>query len=198
MASRRNTRCRSFAGRRALVVLRSAGRLPGLAYRRALYSRLGLARQAPGAPHFRRTCPFARAGLSCGMLVRLRIGGGRGDAGWPALIGHRRSPGSTGSRRETRIPRPRGRYSPARAQGAVFTPLTWSPTAARAGRVRLRSPATPGLGGASRRVPRDLPARSHHPRAVEHRDCPPCGGDARIIAQVRRCGISSLEIFLGL
>ena len=43
-------------------------------------------------------------------------------------------------------------------------------------------------------IPTDLTARSHRPRAVEHRDCPPCGGDGRIITQVRGGGDGGFSI----
>src|SRR5215813_1027101 len=82
---------------------------------------------------------------------------------------------------------PSDRYSPAQSR-ALFTPLTWSPTAFRAGGFR---PPVPCASIQSLRdmdvdyswpwrrcrFPQDLFARPHRPRAVEHRDCPPCGGD---------------------
>ena len=43
-------------------------------------------------------------------------------------------------------------------------------------------------------IPTDLTARSHRPRAVEHRDCPPCGGDGGIITQVRGGGDGGFSI----
>jgi len=43
-------------------------------------------------------------------------------------------------------------------------------------RYRLRSALSPRVGQTNPCIPQGYTARSHHPRAVEHRDCPPCGG----------------------
>jgi hypothetical protein len=49
-------------------------------------------------------------------------------------------------------------------------------------RYRLRSALSPRVGQTNPCIPQGYTARSHHPRAVEHRDCPPCGGGERVIA----------------
>ena len=84
---------------------------------------------------------------------------------------------------------PRERLSPA---GSRRSFASWIPKAV-GGKVGLfiaRSPA-PRLPVSSTRdpalflalarmddsIPEDQTARSHRPSAVEHRDCPPCGGD---------------------
>ena len=81
---------------------------------------------------------------------------------------------------------------------------SWTPGRRRKGRaVRARSlvgqrPLLNGTHFSCRwlrsSIPTDLTARSHRPRAVEHRDCPPCGGDVGIITQVRRGGDGGLSI----
>jgi len=81
---------------------------------------------------------------------------------------------------------------------------SWTPSRRRKGRaVHARSlveqrPLLNGTHFSCRwlrsSIPTDLTARSHRPRAVEHRDCPPCGGDGRIIAQVSGGGDGGFSI----
>ncbi len=59
----------------------------------------------------------------------------------------------------------------------------------RQGRAVLsRSPETSPRWLHKHAFRRALTARSHHPRAVEHRDCPPCGGDGAISHGIGRWG----------
>jgi hypothetical protein len=55
----------------------------------------------------------------------------------------------------------------------LFTPV---PCGCNRLRYRLRSALSPRVGQTNPCIPQGYTARSHHPRAVEHRDCPPCGG----------------------
>ena len=61
-------------------------------------------------------------------------------------------------------------------------PLGARAAGGRAGLLRTRSPVTLPALDAQCTIPKGYTARSHHPRAVEHRDCPPCGGDVGVIA----------------
>jgi len=56
-----------------------------------------------------------------------------------------------------------------------------------AGRFRARAALSPCVG-CTNSIPPDHTARSHRPRAVEHRDCPPCGGDGGSMRQMRGGG----------
>ena len=64
-----------------------------------------------------------------------------------------------------------------------------SPVTARAGAPRRLHPRW-----LRRSIPQVQTARSHRPRAVEHRDCPPCGGDMGSIAQGRGGGDGCFSI----
>jgi hypothetical protein len=58
-------------------------------------------------------------------------------------------------------------------------------------RYLLRPALSPRVGQTNPCIPQGYTARSHHPRAVEHRDCPPCGGGALLShggGWVRVCG----------
>ena len=57
-------------------------------------------------------------------------------------------------------------------------PLEARAAGGRAGLLRTRSPVTLPALDAQCTIPKGYTARSHHPRAVEHRDCPPCRGGA--------------------
>ena len=125
-------------------------------------------------------------------------------------------PSATGSQRETRHPStnastPSDRCAPARAQGVLFTPLAWSPAACRPlGCSSSHGPgdtqlwlfrpegSSPRLGGASRRVRPELLTLDRIALASLNsvHDCPPCGGDGGIIAQLGKCRITFPEIFL--
>ena len=52
------------------------------------------------------------------------------------------------------------------------------PCGCKQSRYRLRPALSPRVGWTNPCIPKGYTARSHHPRAVEHRDCPPCGGGA--------------------
>jgi len=82
---------------------------------------------------------------------------------------------------------------------------SWTPGRRRKGRaVHARSPVNSAhlfLGGAHfscrwlrSSILTDLTARSHRLRAVEHRDCPPCGDDLCSIAQVGGGGDGGFSI----
>ena len=139
--------------------------------------------------------------------------GGPGDAGCPAWFGVCPCEQLPVVRREARIPRPprsfgqrpRTRRSfhtsavgsaagvqvcSVRSQVLETSPSAW-PDPWRHARDRHSPEAETSPCPVS--GPGTLHARSHRPRAVEHRDCPPCGGDGGSIAQVRGCRITFLE-----
>jgi len=73
---------------------------------------------------------------------------------------------------------PLGDSPPATAGPGCSVPV---PCGRNHSRYRLRSALSPRVGRMKPRIPKGYTARSHHPHAVEHRDCPPCGGD-RVIS----------------
>ena len=116
-----------------------------------------------------------------------------GDAGWPRVVWAAVARQLPVGRRNAIIPRPRDRFPPVVPQRS-FT--SWRPATGggRAGlfipvpcgRNRLhywlRSALSPRVGQTNPCIPQGYTARSHHPRIVEHRDCPPCGGGVTVIA----------------
>ena len=126
-----------------------------------------------------------------------------GDAGWPRVVWASVTRTATGSGRETRHPASPRSFARQPDHGGVSPLGSW----AGGGKAGLFMPgplwnsAHPFQGGAHfscrwlrSSIPTDLTARSHRPRAVEHRDCPPCGGDGGIITQVRGGGDGGFSI----
>ena len=125
-----------------------------------------------------------------------------GDAGWPRVVWAGCWCSLPADERNATSRVPAIVCAPAGSR-RCFT--SWTPGRRRKGRaVHARSPvnsAHPFQDGAHfscrwlrSSIPTDLTARSHRPRAVEHRDCPPCGGDVGIITQVRGGGDGGLSI----
>ena len=142
---------------------------------------------------------FARAlALRDASSSALKEGWGRGMA--PRGLGIRRET-ATGRQEKRDIPRPRDRLR-ASWITEVFHLLDPGPAAEGSGcSCPVPCEQRPLLNGTHfscrwlrSSIPTDLTARSHRPRAVEHRDCPPCGGDGRIITQVRGGGDGGFSI----
>ena len=136
--------------------------------------------------------------------------------GMPRVIGRRWLPSATGSQKENADPAsPAIVWSPASAQGVVFAPLAKAPAACRP--LGCSGPMVPATlsSGFGPEGPRTRRFISQAWRVLDGfilelltldriafaslnsvHDCPPCGGDARIIRQVRRCRITFREIFL--
>jgi len=130
----------------------------------------------------------------------LKEGWGRGMA--PRGLGIRHEDGYRQWKRNATFRVPAIVCSPTGSR-RCFT--SWTLSRRRKGRaVHARSPvnsAHPFQGGAHfscrwlrSSIPTDLTTRSHRPRAVEHRDRPPCGDDGRIIAQVSGGGHGGFSI----
>ena len=142
---------------------------------------------------------FARAlALRDASSSALKEGWGRGMA--PRGLGIRRET-ATGRQEKRDIPRPRDRLR-ASWITEVFHLLDPGPAAEGSGcSCPVPCEQRPLLNGTHfscrwlrSSIPTDLTARSHRPRAVEHRDCPPCGGDVGIITQVRGGGDGGFSI----
>ena len=124
-----------------------------------------------------------------------------GDAGWPRVVwasarlsGYRQIERNATSRVPAIVIRQlnHGGVSPLGPQAGGGKAGVFSPSPCD-GVGRSTSPITPCVG-CTNSIPPDQTARSHRPRAVEHRDCPPCGGDARIMLQVRGGGDGGFSI----
>jgi len=112
-----------------------------------------------------------------------------GDAGWPCVGWRRWLPSSTGRQKNAASCVPCGRFAPASERGG-FSPLRRCSAQRRAGFGRSTQGARiiPALGWLQGPAFTTGSSTLDHtrPRAVEHRDCPPCGGDRGSISRLWR------------
>jgi hypothetical protein len=103
--------------------------------------------------------------------MSLRLSGGPGARDGPAMVWLRWLASAAGSGRETRHPASPRSVIRQPARGELFAPVTRTPPARRLGVLGPPGPVSR--------------ARCASTRAVEQRDCPPCGGDGGSISRAR-------------